>query len=180
MANADTPHGLNATGVQYGLNGFSVDNTGGSTAVFKGDLLCMLATGLVAPLGATHNIGAAESVVSPSTAAKSLVAAATSATVLAHYHMDQKYIIQDDGAAVGVQSTIGTNANLVAGAGSTVTGISAHEIDASNFATANTTTAALVFRINNLFDHPDNSFGANADWVVTINEHFLTAGSAGI
>ena len=180
MANADTPHGLDATGVMYGLNGFAVDDTAGSTAVFKGDLLCMLATGLASPAGATHNIGAAESATSVTTAAKTMIAAATSGTAMAHYHPSQQYIIQDDGAAAGVQSTIGTNANLVAGTGSTVTGISAHEIDATNFATAATTTAALVFRVYGLFNHPDNAFGVNADWVVTVNEHYLTAGSAGI
>lgn len=180
MANADTPHGLDATGVMYGLNGFAVDDTSGSTAIFKGDLLCMLGTGKAAPTGATHNIGAAESIAAPSTAAKSLVAAATAGTVMAHYHPTQQYVIQDDGTAAGVQATIGTNANLVAGTGSAVTGISAHEIDATNFATAATLTAALVFRVYGLFNHPDNAFGVNADWVVTVNEHYLTAGTAGI
>jgi hypothetical protein len=181
MANADTPHGFNATGVMYGLNQYAVDNTSGSTAIFKGDLLSMMSTGLVTSVpNGTHHIGAAESVVSPSTAAKSLVASGTTATVLSHYHPSQQYYAQDDGQAIGLQSTIGNNCDITAGAGSTATGISAHELDATNFATANTATAALVCRIHGLLQKEDNAFGANAEWVVSINEHYLTAGTAGI
>lgn len=180
MANADTPHGFNATGVMYGLNQYAVNTT--ATALFKGDLLSMLATGLAEANtdSLTHNIGAAESVVSVSTAAKNLIAASTAGQILAHYHPSQQYYAQDDGQAIGVQSTIGNNCDITAGAGSTATGISAHELDATDFATANTTTAALVCRIHGLLQKEDNAFGANAEWVVSINEHYLTAGTAGI
>tara|TARA_R110000787_G_C13180570_1_gene421814 strand:- start:57 stop:599 length:543 start_codon:yes stop_codon:yes gene_type:complete len=180
MANADTPHGFNATGVMYGLNQYAINTT--ASGIFKGDLVTMLATGLVeVNTGSlTHNVGAAESVATISTAAKSLIPASTAGTLLCHYHPSQHYIAQDDGQAVGVQSTIGNNCDITAGTGSATTGTSAHELDASNFATANTATAALVCRINGLLQKPDNAFGANAEWVVSINEHYTSAGTAGI
>lgn len=79
------------------------------------------------------------------------------------------YEIQDDsdGGALTAAS-VGLNADIVVGTGSTTTGTSAMELDSS---TVNTTSAQL--RILGLSHRADNEIAANAKWLVMINEHEL-------
>ena len=174
MANADTPKGFNPTGIIYGTGRYET-GTAVATAVFKSDLIGMLTSGYVRPAVAdeTVTVGAAVGTTSATTAQKALVAASTAATVLVTDHPDQKYIAQEDGdATVLTRAEVGSNCNFIANAGSTTTGMSGQEIDSS----ANSVGAAQI-RLIDIHRRPDNAFGANADWLCRINEHFYASTS---
>lgn len=89
------------------------------------------------------------------------------------------YEIEEDsvGGALAVTS-IGLNADLVAGAGSTDTRNSGFMLDSSTAAT----TATLQLRIIQLEQRPDVEVGASAKWLVAINlpTETGTAGSTGV
>jgi len=86
----------------------------------------------------------------------------------------QVYKIQGDGAGtIYGQESIGTNAALVQGSGSTATGISGASLDSSSVAT----TAALPLKIVNYDRRPDNLLtDTYVDFHVIFNTHqWLTA-----
>ena len=98
----------------------------------------------------------------------------TTATDIVAYVYDDPYIVykvQSDGSPA--QTNIGNCADVVAGAGSTVTGQSGFELNSSMG------TGTATCKIIGLFDAPENAFGANAVVEVLINEHILKA-TAGI
>ena len=132
MANADTPRGFSCTGTQYGLEPVSVDADGG-TAIFRGDVLAGETDGNAIPAGATvvTKIGIAHGAVEVSTAQKALSAASTAGTILTSQDPMQQYTVQSAGTDVGNQNLIFSANDHVAGAGSTVTGLSGHELDLS-------------------------------------------------
>ncbi len=81
-------------------------------------------------------------------------------------------MIQTDGSITA--DDVGQNADIIAGAGSTVTGRSAHEVSATTIAG----TAQL--RLIDYFRAADNDLAsANSKWIVKINEHIHRA-AAGI
>lgn len=87
--------------------------------------------------------------------------------------------IQED--AVGgalAAADVGLNADLVAGAGSTVTGLSGFQLDSSTKAV----TATLQLRIVGFAQRQDNEIGANAKVLVRINLPTETgaSGSTGV
>lgn len=170
MANTDTAKGFDPTGVMYGLGRYQCD-AGLGTAIFRNDLMEMEDDGMVriAEAANTQLVGSIQGTTAATTAQKALVAASTAATLLIADNPDQKYIAQDDGDTdTSAQTYIGMNAELIAGAGSTTTGLSGHEIDID---TKNASAAQI--RLLDLLRAPDNAFGANADFVCVINEHFL-------
>ena len=78
------------------------------------------------------------------------------------------YEIQEDSDGNNIAVTqVGHNFDTVYAAGSATTGRSAVEIDSSD--TTASSTAQL--RLLGLVKRPDNALGANAKWLVTINEH---------
>lgn len=90
---------------------------------------------------------------------------------------DAVYYIQDDASATMDATYVGTNMNLTfATAGSTTTGKSGVQIDASAIATTNTLQVNIL-RLANL---PNNALGANAKWEVKINNHTEAVNVAGI
>ena len=169
-ANADTPHGFNATGVMYGLNAYSSDAS--NLAVFKGDMMSLEADGLVTESTGSeaHNVGAAESATSVSSSQKALVAASTAGTILVHYHPAQLYIAQIDASGTPAVAMYGNNTEIaVTHVGSTTTGLSGMELDHSSV----NTTAALVMRIHGLLNRSDNLIGDHAELNCSVNEHFM-------
>jgi hypothetical protein len=85
----------------------------------------------------------------------------------------------DDVAETLTVASIGCNADLIVGSGSTVTGLSAMEVDSSSAAA----TAGLQLRIVGFVDKPSNEVGGvNQDVLVTINQSqtFNEAGNAGV
>jgi len=77
-------------------------------------------------------------------------------------------------AGTPAQTNIGNCADVVAGAGSTVTGQSGFEISGTMAA------GIATCKIIGLWEGPDNAFGANAVMEVLINEHILGTNVAGI
>jgi len=78
------------------------------------------------------------------------------------------FAIQEDSAGGALAATnVGQNADFVAGAGSTTTGLSGFQLDSS---TANTTNT-LQCRIERLLNQEDNEIGTNAKWLVSFNLH---------
>jgi hypothetical protein len=73
--------------------------------------------------------------------------------------------IQENGSMVSGAG--GRNADLVAGAGSTVTGFSGWQLASSTLNTTNT----LQLRIIQALQETDNAIGTNCKWLVKINLH---------
>ena len=71
------------------------------------------------------------------------------------------------GGTALTSAAIGLNTNLVGTGGSTITGLSAVEVDNTTEATTNT----LAVRLVGLSKRPDNAFGEHAKWLVQINDH---------
>jgi hypothetical protein len=85
----------------------------------------------------------------------------------------------DDDTETLSLASIGCNADIVVGSGSTITGLSAMELD-SNTAAA---SAGLQLKIVGFVDRPSNVPGsAQQDVLVTINQSmtFNDAGTAGV
>ena len=170
-ANADTPHGFNATGVMYGLNAYPVDASN-DLAVFKGDMMSLEGDGSVSENTGSlaHNVGAAEAATTVSSAVKALNAATTANNILVHYHPAQMYYAQVDASGAPAQADVGANMDIaVTHAGSTTTGLSGMELDHSSV----NTTAALVMRIHGLLNRSDNLIGDHAELNCSVNEHFM-------
>ena len=78
--------------------------------------------------------------------------------------------IQEVSGGTALTSTeVGLNANIVAGAGNTTTGVSGFEVNNSGEAT----TADLDLRLMGLVKRPDNAYGEHAKWLVMISTHQL-------
>jgi len=89
---------------------------------------------------------------------------------------DVIYEVQDDGTAVLDGASIGTNAMLTADtSGSTITGLSGWELDASIVA-ANATYQLQILGIS---QKPDNALGIYCIWEVIISNHVLRRSAAG-
>ena len=84
--------------------------------------------------------------------------------------------IQDDGSAALAATDVGFNANIVDGTGSTVTGLSGVELDATTPAA----TATFQLKILRLIPRVDNELGVNAKWLVRINNHTEAHATAGV
>ena len=78
--------------------------------------------------------------------------------------------IQEVSGGTALTSTeVGLNANIVAGAGNTTTGVSGFEVNNSGEAA----TADLDLRLMGLVKRPDNAYGEHAKWLVLISTHQL-------
>lgn len=105
--------------------------------------------------------------------------ASTAAYVLVADDPNLLFEIQEDSVGGALAAAdIGLNADLVAGTGSTVTGMSGFMLDTSTKAT----TATLQLRIEGLVQRADNEVGTNAKVLVRINLPTQTgaAGSTGV
>lgn len=77
------------------------------------------------------------------------------------------FAIQEDsvGGAIAAATSAGALADLVAGTGSTVTGMSGWMLDSSTVGTG----ATLQVKVIELFRGPDNALGNFAKWVIRLN-----------
>lgn len=93
--------------------------------------------------------------------------------------LDVWRIQADDDTETLAASDIGCNADIVVGSGSTLTGMSAMELDSNTTAA----TAGLQVRVVGFVDRPSNQVGvAQQDVLVTINQSqtFNDSGTAGV
>ena len=189
MANIDKAFGLralgnlSATGGQKQFGYEIQDNQSG--AIFQGDLVTVFDGYLVQfdPTSHTAAVGVFNgcNYVDPTTGKPTFSnyypgsVNITQGKIIADVIDDpnQLFTIQADEDVV--QADIGKNADVVVGTGSTVTGVSAMELDSSTVAN----TAALNLKIVGFLSTPANEAGENnVVVVVKINEHLY--GSAGV
>lgn len=189
MANADTPVGaspVNTDGSPYTgpLRRYDVDSSN-STAIFRGDFVVQEADGNITPATAgTGNdiLGVAVGIdINPAeekTEYPGYLPASTSGSVLVAPADSAYFVIQEDSVGGTFAATDkGARTRIVTGSGSTLTGLSAHELDSSNVGTGATEQIQLMYPV----DRPDNTVGeANADWIVKVNLPQHRVASAGI
>ena len=184
MANVDAAFGFvpvrHMSGNAPRANKYTIAS-GLAENIFKGDLVILIASGLLTPhtAGEANNIGVFAGV-SYTAADGSYVYSeywptGTVATEIIAYVYDDPYtVFKVQSAGTTAQTNIGNCADVVAGAGSTLTGQSGFELSGTM------APAIASCKIIALYDAPDNAFGANAIMEVTINEHLLGTNIAGI
>lgn len=192
MANIDKAFGLrplgnlSATGAQKQYGYVIADNQSG--AIYQGDLVTLVAGFLVRYVSGTHATAVGVfngcNYIDPTTGKptwKNYYPGSvdiTSGQILAEVIDDpnQLFLIQADEDIV--QADIGQNAPIAYTAGSSITGISAMELDSSLISTTNT----LVLKIVGLYNAPNNTIAENfAQVVVKINAHqYGSIGVAGL
>jgi len=91
---------------------------------------------------------------------------------------DVAFSIQEDSVGGAIAITTGgyANGNLIAGAGSTATGLSGWLLDSSTVATGN---ATFQVKVIGLTRGPDNVIGNYARWMVQLNLSALAQNTAG-
>ena len=156
MANADRPNGFEPI-LLISSRPYNAD-AGDSTAVFINDVVEAEADGNISPAaaGSVLILGAALDYSAASTA--NLVAVADSPM--------QEFHAQDDAGATLTQAALFTNCNHVAGAGSTTTLHSAHELDSANLV-----TSTAGFQLLDIVSNVDNAAGDNAVYRVVCKNH---------
>ena len=131
------------------------------TDVFIGDVVDALTTGYVSPAAADSNVivGIANSYLSNSAAGK----------VRVHFDPQQSYSVQCASSTTPAVTDYFANANHVAGAGSTTTKKSGHELNMATLSTSN-----LGFMILGAFPQVgNNATQEHAEYRVRLNEHAL-------
>jgi hypothetical protein len=188
MANANTPFGLQPYAYSWGAPYNGAVRTyyvpvGNGTALYLGDPVviitansdgngvqtCEIATAGTSNvitgvfMGISNNAG--QTTIPLLQSQTPYLAASQAAYIYVADDPNLLFKIQEDsvGGAL-VSGASGRNASLVAGSGSTVTGLSGWQLDSS---TINTT--ALQMRIVQLLQEADNAVGVNAKWLVKAN-----------
>lgn len=167
MSNADRPSGFVPFGPILRVRPYLA-----KVECFRGDMLNRKA-------GSSGTDGANE--VEPGDASEAQIGvalnhAAIGSIVYVADHPEQEFVGQADDGSVATNAKIGLNYDLLATDGSGDQ--SAHEIDASTFATS----ATLPIRVLRLLPAVDNAIGTNCKLICKINNHQLSAGtgSAGV
>jgi len=177
MANVDAAFGLvpirHMSGNAPRTNRYTIASETAEN-IFKGDLCTISSDGVVLPhnAGDEKNIGVFDGVSFTASDGSYVYSeywpTGTVATDILVYVYDDPYTVFKIQSAGGPdQADLIKNANIVAGAGSTVTGQSGFEISGT------TAAATAQLKIIALHDTPDNAFGTNAVLEVLISEHLL-------
>jgi hypothetical protein len=189
MANVDKPFGmralgnLSATGAQKQFSYRIAANQAG--AIFQGDLVTVFDGFLVRFNPATHTAAVGVfngcNYVDPSSGKPTFrnfypgSVNVTQGVIEANVLDDPNQLFLIQASAKVEQAEIGMNADVVMGAGSTVTGVSGMELNSATIAK----TAALNVKVVGYSADPNNLTGENNVLVVVkINEHLY--GSAGV
>ena len=182
MANVDRPNGFKPVGTVSGspwqgaVRTYPVDASN-ATAIFNGDAVTLETDGNVTPaaaggviLGVVVGIEVDRSVAA--TEHPGYLPATTAGNVRVCIAPDAIYEVQEDSVGGALDAgAVGSNIDHVAGAGSTTTGNSAHELDSSSL----TAAGSAGFRIVGLVDRVDNEIGTNAKWLVRVHESHFAA-----
>ena len=161
MPNTDAPHGFDAHAPFYGMEEFETISSE-DTDVFIGDVVDALTTGYISPAAAGSDVivGIANSYLSNSAAGK----------VRVHFDPHQSYSVQCVSGTTPAVADYFANANHIAGAGSTTTKKSGHELDLGTALS----TSDLGFMILGAFPQVgNNATQEHAEYRVRLNEHAL-------
>lgn len=183
MPNVSRVRGFRAVGTLSGspVSGATMKYAvavGNATAIFPGDGVALNDDGTVSPVAAGGlMLGVCASVVVDrkiaATEHPGYLPASTAGDILVFVGQDIIYEIQEDSVGGALAATIvGSNVDMIAGAGSTTTGASGHQLDSSTNLDAAPGTAQL--RVLALDPRVDNEIGAQAKWHIRINENVIT------
>ena len=184
MANVDAAFGFvpirHMSGNAPRTNKYTIAS-GLAENIFKGDMVIVVAAGTITPHTATetNNIGVFDGCSYTASDGSYVYSeywpSGTTATDIIAYVYDDPYtVFKAQSAGTTAQTNIMNCCDVVAGAGSTLTGQSGFEL-------SGTMAAGIAScKIIALYDAPDNAFGANAIMEVVINEHLLGTNVAGI
>lgn len=192
MANIDSPRGLRPVRDTNGKPWSGATNryfvpASDSTAIYLGGLVKLTGTGdaagqypaVTGNVAATDQfVGVVTSIVPATRDTPIYRPASTALYVNVADDPDLLFAVQEDSDGGALATTaIGLNAAILnPTAGDAATGFSSMELDSSTAAT----TATLDLRIVALDRTDGNNLGANADWLVRINNHaFRTNAAAG-
>jgi len=176
MANVDAAFGLTPIRHLSG-NGYSRANkytiaSGLAENIFTGDAVILIADGVLTPhtAGEVNNIGVFAGVSYTASDGSFVYSqywpSGTVATDIIAYVYDDPYtVFKVQSAGTTAQTNIGNCADLVAGAGSTLTGQSGFEMSGTM------SNGTATCKILGVYESPDNALGANAIMEVLINEH---------
>lgn len=185
MANSDAPRGAtvvsNGNGSPYNGQAREMEvDASNATAVFPGDFITLEDDGNCAPAAAGGIIyGLCVGVkINPAVAETihpGYLPASTAGQIYVAVGEDLVFSMQEDSVGGSLALTaVGSNVDIIAGAGSTTTGLSGHEIDSSTSTDGAPGSAQL--RIIGLDTRVDNAVGTNAKWLVKVVEsHFASA-----
>lgn len=178
MTNADTPFGFRPIGADGGpYNGVTrraVLAAGDGTATFIGDAVKLAGTSIngsptIAQCVAGDPVyGVVTSFeASPETSLEDQYRKASTERYCQVALADNAFfVVQENGPAIGIAS-VGLNADFIVAAGSTVTGLSAMELDSGTEAT----TSSLDLQIVEGVFRDDNDLTlTNAEWIVKFND----------
>lgn len=165
MANRDQPIGFRPMIIMPdGIHPYDIDAT---TTMFIDDVLNMESDGYPDQAAAadTNIIG---------TSAVYRTSSAAAGKIMVYDHPQQQFVAQADGADFANQSYMGTNCDIVVGTGSSTTGLSAMEIDSSEY----TAAAAQFHLIRRAGDTQigANAWGANVNIIGVFYEHMYNSG----
>ena len=184
MANTDKPFGLRPIGKvgqnrdAQGLSEYAVAASI-STTIYQNDPVKMVSSGTIEVaaatevlLGSLNGVFYTDSSTSKPTWANHAISGNAATDIVAFVSDDpyQRFEIQSDGTVA--QTNIGNCADL----DMSVSGSSANYISGAQASATMANTAAQL-KIIALSKAADNAFGANANIVVQINEHFLNGGA---
>lgn len=168
---------------------FQVDASN-ATAIFPGDAIKLEDDGNVAPAAAGNSLlGVCVGVVvSRSVAATEhpgYLPASTAGEILVCVGRSTIYSVDEDHASGDLALTnVGSMGDLVAGAGSTTTGISAHKLDSSDVIAKDASPGSAQFLVigqdPTIGNSLSNANGRGTRWLVIINESQLAAGGSGL
>lgn len=191
MANLNRPNGLTPIGTLDGspFNGnirvYPVA-AGNGTAIFQGDAIILNDDGTVSPATAgAALLGVCTGVIVnraiAATEHPGYLPASTAGYVEVCVGTDVLYEIAEDSVGGAMVATnVGSNGDLVAGAGSTTTGRSGHVLDSSDVILNDATPASAQLRVIALVPRDDNAVGNYARWIVRINESQNALGGLGL
>lgn len=167
MANRDQPIGFRPIGAILRVTPYRIDAT---TTMFIDDVLNMESDGYPdqAVAGDVCIIGTSSVYRTSSSAA---------GQIMVYDDPQQQFVAQADGADLAGQTSMGNNADIVVGTGSSVTGLSAMEID-SDTATAGAANFHLIRRAGDT-QIGENAWGANVNVVGVFYEHLYTPAGTG-
>jgi hypothetical protein len=182
MANINQPRGLEPVMSPYGSikkTQYRVYNSCASN-LFVGDPVAREAGGTVtiATAGANNKVLGAITDIFDSTGKPVTYYPATADNYKVCVADDpgQEFIMQEDGATSDLALTDeGLNVNLVAGSGSTTTGLSGWQLDSNS----NGVSASIQMRLVRQVQDPINAVGDYCRWIVKINNHQALQGIVG-
>lgn len=174
MANADAARGFwpirHLTGGTIRASEHTIASAY-NTNIFKGDAVKLVAAGGIEAAAAGNRIlgifaGVSYTDANGNTVFSQYWPADTVATnIKATVYDDPNIVFGVQSAGSTVAADIGNLGDHVAGAGSTTTGNSGHELNGT------TSTAAAGFRVLGIIDAPDNEAGTNVNLEVQVFEH---------